>query len=107
MNPHPQGLVLATGSFVSSAHTTSGAVKVTWDAANKTHLVFENFLTDGGSDLRVWFSHNNSGSPYQESGILKGLTGNFFYDLNSSFDHVANIRVLIWCENFLFYLVRL
>jgi hypothetical protein len=98
--PTPAGSVLATGSFISSAHTTSGTVKVTRDAANKTRLVFENFRTEDGPDLRVWLSPNNTGSPYQEAGILKALTGNFSYELNSSFDHITNNRVLIWCEDF-------
>ncbi len=91
---------LVTGNFTGSAHPCSGTVKVVKDNANKLFLVFENFNTDNGPDLRVWFSPNNSGSPYQELGLLKAARGNFNYELNASFDYTTNNRVLIWCRQF-------
>lgn len=91
---------LASGSFTSSAHTTSGTVKIVKDAANKFYLVFENFRTDGGPDLRTWMSPNNNGSPYQELGLLKATSGNFTYELDASFNYTTNNRVLIWCRQF-------
>ena len=93
-------VTLATGSFVSSAHTTAGTVKIIKDAANKLYLVFENFRTDGGPDLRTWTSPNNNGSPYQELGLLKATSGNFYYELDASFNYTTNNRVLIWCRQF-------
>jgi hypothetical protein len=93
-------ITLATGSFVSSAHTTAGTVKVVKDAANKLYLVFENFRTDGGPDLRTWISPNNNGTPYQELGLLKATSGNFAYELDASFNYATNNRVLIWCRQF-------
>ena len=92
--------VLATGSVTSSVHTSSGTVKVVKDAANKIYLVFENFKTDNGPDLRVWLSPNNSGTPYQELGLLKAASGNFFYELDASVNYTSNNRVLIWCKQF-------
>jgi Electron transfer DM13 len=92
--------IVATGSFVSSAHTTIGNIKIVKDAANKLYLVFENFKTDGGPDLRTWMSPNNNGSPYQELGLLKATAGNFYYELDSSFNYTTNNRVLIWCRQF-------
>ena len=91
---------LATGSFVSSAHATSGTVKIVKDTANKLYLVFENFKTDGGPDLRTWLSPNNNGSPFQELGFLKATTGNFSYELEASFNYTTNNHVLIWCRQF-------
>jgi Electron transfer DM13 len=96
----PTGTVLASGSFVSNGHPTSGTVKVVSDAAGKKLLVFENFRSDNGPDLRVWLSPNNSGSPYTEAGKLKAVNGNFSYELDANFDHTANNRVLIWCIDF-------
>lgn len=96
----PGGVSIVTGSFVSNSHTTTGTVKVIRDAAGKAHLVFENFKTDNGPDLRVWLSPNNNGSPYQEVGVLKAVTGNFSYDISTTFDYITNKRVLIWCEDF-------
>ena len=96
----PTGTVLASGNFISSGHTTTGTVKVILDASNIKRLVFENFRTDNGPDLRVWLSPNNSGSPYQEVGRLTAVNGNFSYELNSAINHTTNNRVLIWCEDF-------
>ena len=91
---------IASGNFISSVHNTSGTVKIVKDAANKVFLVFENFRTDNGPDLRVWLSPNNSGNPYQELGLLKAVSGNFSYELDASINYTANNRVLIWCRQF-------
>ncbi len=91
---------IASGNFISSVHNTSGTVKIVRDAANKVFLVFENFRTDNGPDLRVWLSPNNSGNPYQELGFLKAASGNFSYELDASVNYTANNRVLIWCRQF-------
>lgn len=96
----PTGTTLAAGTFTSNAHSTSGTAKVTQDAAGKKFLLFENFRSDNGPDLRVWISPNNNGSPYQEIGILKAVSGNFSYELNASANYTANNHVLIWCEDF-------
>lgn len=91
---------LASGSFVSSAHATSGTVKIVKDAANKLYLVFENFKTDGGPDLRTWVSPKNDGSQSLELGFLKATAGNFSYELEASFNYTTNNHVLIWCRQF-------
>ena len=96
----PTGTTISTGSFTSNAHNTSGTTKIIRDASGKIQLVFENFKTDNGPDLRVWLSPNNSGSPYQEIGLLKAVTGNFSYELDASINYTANNRVLIWCKAF-------
>jgi hypothetical protein len=100
LNEGITGTTLATGSFTGSAHATNGTVKVIKDAANKVYLVFENFNVDNGPDLKVWLSPNNSGSPFQEVGALKAVSGNFYYELGSTFNYTANNRVLIWCRQF-------
>jgi hypothetical protein len=96
----PTGTVLATGNFVSNSHPTSGVAKIIKDANNKIFLQIENLRSDNGPDLRVWLSPNTSGSPYQEIGPLKAITGNFSYELTSSINYTTNNRVLIWCEDF-------
>ena len=100
-DPLPEaGTTIAAGSFSSGAHASSGTVKVTKDAANKVYLVFENFKTDNGPDLRIWLSPNSSGNPFQEVGLLKAVSGNFSYQLDASFNYTTNNRVLIWCKQF-------
>ncbi len=95
-----QGTTLASGNFISSVHTTGGTVRVVKDASNKLYLVFENFRTDNGPDLRVWLSPNTGGNPYQELGFLKAVSGNFSYELGASINYSNNNRVLIWCRQF-------
>jgi hypothetical protein len=96
----PTGTVLVSGNFISSGHTTTGTVKIILDTSNIKRLVFENFRTENGPDLRVWLSPNNNASPYQEVGRLTAVNGNFSYELNAGINHTVNKRVLIWCENF-------
>lgn len=96
----PVGTTISMGNFIGNSHSTSGTAKIVREASGKTLLVFENFKTDNGPDLRVWLSPNNSGSTYQEVGVLKAVTGNFSYDLGSNINYTANNRVLIWCEDF-------
>lgn len=98
--PIPAGTVVATGSFISSGHNTTGTAKVIVDGLNVKRLVIENFRTDNGPDLRVWLSPNNNGSPYQEVGPLKAISGNFSYELGPAINFSINNRVLIWCEDF-------
>jgi len=96
----PEGTVLARGNFQKNSHTTSGTVSLVQDSTGKRKLVFQNFKTDNGPDLRVWLSPNTSGSPYVETGILKAVNGNFSYEMPSSFNHSTHNHVLIWCEDF-------
>ncbi|MEY2917818.1 MAG: hypothetical protein RIS73_1532 [Bacteroidota bacterium] len=91
---------IVAGTFVNSAHASSGTVKIVKDAANKIFLVVENFKTDGGPDLRIWLSPANTASPYQEVGLLKAISGNFFYELDASYNYTSNNHVLIWCKQF-------
>lgn len=96
----PNGTVLATGSFISNLHPTSGTVKVVQDPAGIKHLVFENFRSDNGPDLDVWLSPGISGNPYQSVGDLKALNGKFSYKLDSNINYTFNNKVLIWCVDF-------
>lgn len=96
----PTGTVLASGNFISSAHPSSGTVKVIRDAAGKKHLVFENFRSDNGPDLDIWLSPGTTGTPYQSLGDLKSLSGKFSYELDDSIDYTVNSHVLIWCVDF-------
>ncbi|HRX95250.1 MAG TPA: DM13 domain-containing protein [Chitinophagaceae bacterium] len=99
-NGLPAGTKLASGSFASSAHPTSGTATVVLDSNGKRYLVIQSFDSDNGPDLRVWLSPNNNGSPYVEAGVLQVLNGSFYYELNSSTDIAQYNRVLIWCEDF-------
>ncbi len=96
----PEGTTIVSGNFVSNVHPSSGTVKIVSDAAGKKSLVFQNFKTDNGPDLRIWLSPNTAGSPFQEIGLLKAVSGNFSYELDASINYTSNNRVLIWCKGF-------
>ena len=95
----PQGTVLKSGTFVSKGKTTSGTARIVAGENNTVKLVFENFSTGNGPDVRVWLSPNTTATTYLELGALKAVNGTFSYELNSSIDYITNNRVLIWCED--------
>lgn len=99
IEPLPQGTTLVSGNFISSAHTTTGSAKIIRDSANNLKLVFENFRTDNGPDLRVWLSSNIMANGYIEIGILRAVAGNFSYDISMDTDYSTNKNLLIWCED--------
>jgi Electron transfer DM13 len=99
-NPPPAGTVLATGSFVSNVHPSSGTVKIIKGADGKISLAIENFSTDNGPDLRIWLATSTSATSYKELGLLKAVSGNFSYDLSADVDYTTHDHVLIWCKDF-------
>jgi hypothetical protein len=96
----PEGTVIKTGTFVTNSKPTSGTVKIIAGANNVKNLVFENFQTGSGPDVRVWLSPNLTTTSYQEVGTLRATNGTFSYTLPASIDFTANNNVLIWCEDF-------
>jgi hypothetical protein len=91
--------VLFAGTFESSAHPTSGTVEIQSDGTNR-NLVFENFKTDNGPDLRVYLSKDKTDNDFIDLGTLKGTQGSFFYELDSSVNLDEYSTILIWCEDF-------
>ncbi len=87
------------GSFSASAHPTSGTVKLTKDANGKKFLVFENFKTDSGPDLRVWLSDDLKGTNYSEI-TNKVTNGSYQLAVDASVDTDKKRKVLIWCKAF-------
>jgi hypothetical protein len=98
-NMIPTGTIIKTGTFSTNAKTTSGTIKVIQGANNAKSLVFENFSSGNGPDVRVWLSPNTSASTYVEIGALKATSGNFSYELPASVDLTTNNKVLIWCKD--------
>jgi hypothetical protein len=100
-NPIPAGTKVSMGTFTNGVHPTSGMVKYSKDdASGKRYLVFENFKTDNGPDLRVWLATNTATAGYVELGLLKAVSGNFFYELPAAVNPADKPYVLIWCKDF-------
>jgi Electron transfer DM13 len=91
---------LLQGTFAASAHATSGTVKLSKDAAGKKFLVFENFKTDAGPDLRIYISDDLKATNYTEITNKVTLTGNYQLAVDASVDTEKKRKVLIWCQQF-------
>lgn len=90
--------LVAQGDFMSNVHTTSGNVKV-YEKEGKRTLVFENFKTDGGPDLRIYLSEDKAASKAVEISNKVNL-GNYFVELPTVADHTTQKFVLIWCKQY-------
>jgi hypothetical protein len=90
--------LVAQGEFMSNVHTTSGNVKV-YEKDGKRTLVFENFKTDGGPDLRIYLSEDKAASKAIEVSNKVNL-GDYFVELPSVADHKTQKFVLIWCKQY-------
>lgn len=90
--------LLSEGSFMSNAHTTSGNVKL-YDKAGKRTLVFTNFKTDAGPDLRLYLSEDKVASKFVEVSS-KVNVGDYFVELPSEANSNDKKFVLIWCKQF-------
>jgi hypothetical protein len=90
---------LLQGSFAASAHPTTGTVKLAKDATGKKFLVFDNFKTDSGPDLRVWLSDDLKATNYTEI-TNKVANGTYQLAVDASVDTDKKRKVLIWCKAF-------
>ena len=84
----------AEGVFVSGAHTTTGSVSV-----NKAETIvrFTNFKTDIGPKLLVYLTTEVGSNDFISLGDLKGIAGNFMYDIPNNTDLTKYNIVDIWC----------
>lgn len=95
----PTDVTLSTGTFVSSAHPTSGTVKLIKDKDNNKFLVFDTFKTDAGPDLRVYLSEDKVASSYTElTSDVKN--GSYKLAVPANIDTGKQKFVLIWCKQF-------
>ncbi len=86
-----------TGVFMSAAHPTSGTAVV-----NKQHtlLTLTNFKTDAGPVLEFYLATDLTASNYISLGMLKGLDGNYTYDLPNSINFGTYKYLMVWCVDF-------
>jgi ABC-type Fe3+-hydroxamate transport system substrate-binding protein len=82
------------GFFVSGAHTTTGSVTVN---GSETILSFTNFKTDTGPKLLVYLTTKVGSSDFVSLGDLKGISGNFTYNIPENTDLTKYHIVDIWC----------
>ncbi|GIH93827.1 DM13 domain-containing protein [Planobispora siamensis] len=103
--------VLATGTFISHEHDTSGKARLLELADGSRVLRIEDLDTSDGPDLRVWLSDqpvkegtdgwfNLDDGKHLELGELKGNKGDANYAVPADADLEALKSVTIWCKRF-------
>ena len=97
-DPAGQTLLLQ-GTFTGSgSYRVSGMAKV-YEKAGKRTLVFENFSSSAGPDLRIYMAETTNATNFVEVSRLSN-TGNFFIEIPAAFDPAKQRVALIWCKQF-------
>ncbi|GAA4406432.1 DM13 domain-containing protein [Nibrella viscosa] len=91
--------LLAQGTFMANVHPTTGTIRLYQKGITRT-LVFTNFRTDGGPDLRIYVAENTALRNFIEVTLLNNRSGNFAVELPAAVDHSRQRFVLIWCKAF-------
>lgn len=91
--------LLYQGTFENAVHPTSGTVRVYEDKDKKRTLVFENFKTDAGPDLRIYLAEDKSVSNFiQVTNEVKNGNSSVAIPVNANLQ--KQNYVLIWCKQF-------
>lgn len=107
----PATVELATSSFVSHEHPTSGTARVLRLASGERVLVLENLDTSNGPDLHVWLTDQPviegadgwfvfDDGEWTTLGPLRGNIGTQQYAIPDDLDLGSVTSVSIWCERF-------
>ncbi len=90
--------LIATGTFKRTTKNTSGNVKL-YNRPNDYLLVFENFETGSGPDVRIYLAQNASAKPFVNLGSLT-KEGTFSLTFAKNVDVSSYKFICIWCEPF-------
>ena len=90
--------IYSMGNFISGAHPTTGNAAI---GSDKTTLSLKNFKTDDGPKLLVYLSTDIASSEFVSLGDLKGIEGDFTYNIPQNTDLEKYNIVNIWCVDFL------
>lgn len=99
-------VTLATGSFISRDHTTSGDVAVVELEDGSRVLTITDLQTDNGPDLYVYLDDTPADGEEAafddgiDLGRLRGNVGDLVYDVPADVDLDGVVSVGIWCDRF-------
>jgi hypothetical protein len=97
---NPNATVLVKGNFSgANNYTVTGMVEVVNDN-NQKRLVFKNFNSSSGPDLRVYLATSTGASTIISLGNLKSTNGQQVYDISGMPDFAQYKFALIWCQQF-------
>ncbi len=93
----PEEEDLLMGDFVSGSHVTTGKAVVNEE---QTVLSLLNFKTDDGPKLLLYLSIDAKATEYVDLGELKGISGDYTYNIPSKTDLEKFKYADIWCIDF-------
>jgi hypothetical protein len=108
----PTGPVeLASGSFISHEHATTGTARIIENADGTRVLALENLDTSNGPDVHVWLSaadvvegtdgwYTAGDADFVDLGLIKGNQGNQVYPIPDDVDLSGIRSVDLWCVQF-------
>jgi hypothetical protein len=98
---------LATGTFISREHETTGTARILRLPDESTILRLEGFETSNGPALFVYLSQNPADGEdgafdddYIDLGALKGNIGDQNYLIPPEIDPLGFTSVVVWCDRF-------
>lgn len=94
-----QTLILQ-GTFTSAVHTTTGKASIYQDKNKNYNLVFENFKTDSGPDLRIYLAEDKVLTNFIQITDKVNINGSYVLPIPSSIDLKKQTTVVIWCKAF-------
>ena len=111
-DPEPAApIVLASGTFTSHEHETSGSVSIVEQPDGSRVLAIAGLDTSNGPDVHVWLSASDvvegfdgwfvaGGAPYLDLGLIKGNLGDQVYEIPPDADLSQYRSVALWCVQF-------
>lgn len=97
---NPNAAVVVKGTFSgANNYTVSGTVEVVNDN-NQKRLVFKNFSSSNGPDLRVYLATTTGATTFISLGNLKSTNGQQVYDISGMPDFSQYKFAVIWCQRF-------
>ncbi len=93
--------LLLQGTFTSSnSYTTTGNVKVYEDKSKKRTLVFENFKTNNGPDLKIYMAEDKAITNFVQITDKVNTNGSYSLPIPDNVDLKKQTTVVIWCKAF-------
>lgn len=96
-----QNEVAYIGTFKSANNYTVNGTVLVIEENDRKYLVFQNFKSSSGPDLKVYISKESRPADHVSLGALKAVSGNFSYDIPDTISFIGGgTFVLVYCERY-------
>lgn len=101
ITPPQDATLLLQGAFMSAnSYTTTGNVKVYEDKNKKRTLIFENFKTNNGPDLKIYIAEDNAITNFIQITDKVNINGSYSLPIPDNVDLKKQKTIVIWCKAF-------